>query len=330
MIPRPRRDHAPTSGEFWHDCAEGGGGGAVVADRTEAGPWETWIVHTYDDGRVSLQASSGHFLCAEPDGTVICNRAESGEYERFTIEVRDVGVAFLSFHGTYLQAPEGGGGAVTASGRCLARIRDRAGRVGILRLDAWTSGRRRRSTKPELPGRRADARPARHLRRDRPADRHGLPLHGRLLARTATARRSARSTSGRSSRSSPSATASSATSTSSATGTAAAPATPTSGSPGTGARSRRSRSSPTAARSFPPTPDYWDRKREYVTLLHELGLKIFDDRGDMNTWTQQREDRSHVPQRAVLRRPAVRPRGPRRRLRRSTKPGRTAATIATC
>jgi len=90
-------------------CAEGGGGDIARVDRESAGPWEQWRVHTYDDGRVSLQASDGHFLCAEPDGKVVINRSQSGEYERFTIEVRDVGVAFKSYHNTYLQAPEGGG-----------------------------------------------------------------------------------------------------------------------------------------------------------------------------------------------------------------------------
>lgn len=91
-------------------CAESGGGTVAVADRVEAGPWEQWTVHTYDDGRVSLQAHNGLYLCAEPDGTVIVNRVESGEYERFTCEVRDVGVAFKSYRG-YLQAPQGGGTA---------------------------------------------------------------------------------------------------------------------------------------------------------------------------------------------------------------------------
>lgn len=93
----------------WYLCAEGGGGREAVCNRAEAGPWEHWTVHTYDDGRVSLQASNGQYLCAEPDGTVVVNRESSGEYERFTIEVRDVGVCFRTFHGGYLQAPEGGG-----------------------------------------------------------------------------------------------------------------------------------------------------------------------------------------------------------------------------
>jgi hypothetical protein len=49
------------------------------------------------------------FLTAELDGTVKVRATASGEWERFDIEVRDVGVAFKSAHGTYLQAVSGGG-----------------------------------------------------------------------------------------------------------------------------------------------------------------------------------------------------------------------------
>jgi hypothetical protein len=106
---RRRHHHAQSSGSYFV-CAESGGGRYLVADRPAAGPWETFWVHTYDDGRVSLQAHSGEYVCAEPDGSVIANRAVSGEWERFEIEVRDNSiVAFKTAHGTYLQAPQGGG-----------------------------------------------------------------------------------------------------------------------------------------------------------------------------------------------------------------------------
>ena len=43
------------------------------------------------------------------------------------------------------------------------------------------------------------------------------------------------------------------------------------------------------------TPDYWQKKRVFVTMLHELHLKILDDRGDMNSWTrQQKLDHMHT------------------------------------
>ena len=82
--------------------AVGGGGDIAKTDALEAGPWEQWTIVTWDDGRVSLQASGGPFLTAVPDGTVEVRATEANEWERFDIEVRDVGVAFLSSHGTYL------------------------------------------------------------------------------------------------------------------------------------------------------------------------------------------------------------------------------------
>ena len=98
-------------------CAESGGGTYVVADRIEAGPWEQWTVHAEDDGRYSLQASNGLYLTAELDGSVVVRSEVASEWERFDVQVRDVGVAFLSAHDTYLQAPEGGG--TPARVRCV-------------------------------------------------------------------------------------------------------------------------------------------------------------------------------------------------------------------
>lgn len=34
----------------------------------------------------------------------------------------------------------------------------------------------------------------------------------------------------------------------------------------------------------PATPQYWEQKRAFVAMLHGLGLRVFDDRGDMNSW----------------------------------------------
>src|SRR5207344_2677322 len=72
-------------------------------------------MHTWDDGRVSLQSHDGHYLTAELDDSVQCKAVQSGEWERFTLEVREgAGVAFLSAHGKYLCAEAGGGGLVVA------------------------------------------------------------------------------------------------------------------------------------------------------------------------------------------------------------------------
>jgi hypothetical protein len=35
-----------------------------------------------------------------------------------------------------------------------------------------------------------------------------------------------------------------------------------------------------------PTPDYWERKRAFLTMLHSMGLKVMDDRGDLNSWSR--------------------------------------------
>lgn len=39
-------------------------------------------------------------------------------------------------------------------------------------------------------------------------------------------------------------------------------------------------------RNVPATPDFYIRKKEFVTMLHECGLKIMDDRGDLNALTR--------------------------------------------
>lgn len=97
-------------------CAAGGGGREVVADRPVMKLWETWTVDRLDAEHVSIQASDGHYLCAELDGTVIANRARLGEWERWKVHVNPDGrVAFESAHGKFLCAESGGGGPVVAN-----------------------------------------------------------------------------------------------------------------------------------------------------------------------------------------------------------------------
>ena len=189
----------------------------------------------------------GHYLAAEPDGTRRRQSPEAGEYERFTIEVRDVGVAFLSYHGSYMYAPKGGGGR-RAVVRSSIRTRTVPGEWEFFASRAWTSGRRPPRQSEHLVGElERDERVIRDD--DRAADRDGLPLHGglqRLLLRQ-DHRRARRPTQldiiaerygvvrnldvlGY--------------------WDATGPATSTNGRPGRAAKSRRSRSSPTAARAF--------------------------------------------------------------------------------
>lgn len=97
-------------------CAESGGGREVVANRPALGPWETWTVDKIDAEHVSIQASTGHYLCAELDGTVVANRTALGEWERWTVQLHADGrVSFQSAHGKFLCAEGGGGGPVVAN-----------------------------------------------------------------------------------------------------------------------------------------------------------------------------------------------------------------------
>jgi hypothetical protein len=277
-----------TSGKFWL-TAEGGGGREVVADRTVEGPWEQWIVHTWDDGRVSLQATSGHFLCAEPDGTVIANRHEAGEYERFTIEVRDVGVAFLSYHHKWLCANEGGGGLVT----CDRPLPDQdPGTVPgeweffASTVDFWTkppaqvnpnylAGELQRTDRvvSDETGPRilmgchfmegfsaychnktiGQLDVATQL--DIIAERYGFVRNLDVLGFWDSNR----------------------------------PGDVDEWDAWKGREVTPISFIANSGRTIPATPDYWERKREYVTMLHDRGLKIFDDRGDMNAFTHEQK-----------------------------------------
>jgi hypothetical protein len=100
----------------WFLCAESGGGREVVANRTVLGPWETWTVDKLDAEHVSIQASTGHYLCAELDGSVIANRTAIGEWERWRVHRNeDDTFSFESAHGTFLCAEGGGGQEVVAN-----------------------------------------------------------------------------------------------------------------------------------------------------------------------------------------------------------------------
>lgn len=71
-------------------CAEGGGGGSIAVNRTEAHEWETFEVDgslTFG-GKIALRTYDGlHFLCAENGGgsSIIADRTEAHEWETFKI-----------------------------------------------------------------------------------------------------------------------------------------------------------------------------------------------------------------------------------------------------
>lgn len=99
--------------------AELGGGpgeldGIVVANRNEAGPWETFQVEPRDGDRIAFKSSGGFYMSAQPNGTVFCNRQAAGAWETWEqVQVGD-GAAFkLADTDRFLTAEAGGGGLVT-------------------------------------------------------------------------------------------------------------------------------------------------------------------------------------------------------------------------
>ena len=75
-------------------CAEGGGGGEVVANRDKAQEWETLALELNEgrfrgDSRIALRAYNGQYVCAEGGGggEVVANRDKAQEWETFTVEL---------------------------------------------------------------------------------------------------------------------------------------------------------------------------------------------------------------------------------------------------
>jgi len=263
-------------------CAEGGGGREVMADRLEPGPWEAWTVSYNDDGTVSLQAQDGHFVTAEIDGTVAARATSSGEWERFEIEVRDDAiVCFKTHHGTYLQAPEGGGPKIR-----LVQVDDDPPRPGEWEF-FYSSTKFWTPAVPPNPNRLAgvltrdlrvigdDTGPriimAAHFMEAFSAYCWGKTIGG-LDVRTQLEILAERY---------------SAVRVLDVLGfwDANRPGDVDEWEAWKGREVTPIEFVANSERVIPATPDYWDRKREFVTLLHELGLKILDDRGDMNSFT---------------------------------------------
>jgi hypothetical protein len=92
-------------------CAEGGGGGLVVVNRTEAREWETFELHRIDDDHITLKAHNGQFVCAEGGGGtfVVANRGEAKEWERFGLFIDHNGLVSLAANnGRFLCAETSG------------------------------------------------------------------------------------------------------------------------------------------------------------------------------------------------------------------------------
>lgn len=135
-------------------CAEGGGGGALHANRPAQGPWERFTIinitrrtNTDDDklmsgDKVGLRTDNNHFVVAEDGGgrETNANRKELKGWETFTIVLLvktpvgffpaedevpipkvsfssevELPVAFMAENGNFMVAEGGGGGAVNAN-----------------------------------------------------------------------------------------------------------------------------------------------------------------------------------------------------------------------
>ncbi|HKR11389.1 MAG TPA: hypothetical protein VJT15_04990 [Pyrinomonadaceae bacterium] len=98
-------------------CAEGGGNGALVADRTAIGPWETFELIDLGNNEAALRSVNGLYVCAENGGgqNVSVNRQRIGAWETFTLVPQGSGFVFKTNSGNYLSASGGGGGSVVAN-----------------------------------------------------------------------------------------------------------------------------------------------------------------------------------------------------------------------
>jgi hypothetical protein len=82
----------------------------VHADRTAAGPWETFLI-SHEGSTVHLLSHVGLFSADNGGGgAVYANRPFAGDWERWALEEHlDGTVSFRSFNGHYLVAKDGGG-----------------------------------------------------------------------------------------------------------------------------------------------------------------------------------------------------------------------------
>ena len=85
----------------------------------------TFVVTFIDEDKVQLKGNQGKYLVAENDGTVNANRDVADTWETWTVEDKDSGLAFKSFHGKYL---------VADTGNKLNANRDKADKWEIFRV----------------------------------------------------------------------------------------------------------------------------------------------------------------------------------------------------
>lgn len=102
-------------------CAEGGGGGVVVADRDGAAVWETFQLIPTEDNKYSFKTYNGNFLNISPDGKII--EASSNEINAQTsfelIELEANKYALKADNELYVCALDGGDGPLVPTSKLV-------------------------------------------------------------------------------------------------------------------------------------------------------------------------------------------------------------------
>lgn len=99
-------------------CAEGGGGGQVLADRTKIDIWETFELIDLGNNNAAFKAHNGQYLCAEGGGgkEIVANRDKLDIWETFKlIDLGNGNIAIRTHNGHYLCAEGGGGKEIVAN-----------------------------------------------------------------------------------------------------------------------------------------------------------------------------------------------------------------------
>ena len=102
-------------------CAEGGGNGALVANRLALGPWETFDLIDLGNNQIALRSVSGLHVSVENGGglAVTVNRGRIASWEIFTQIPQGSGFALKTFNGLYLSATSGGGSTVVGNANLI-------------------------------------------------------------------------------------------------------------------------------------------------------------------------------------------------------------------
>ena len=89
---------------------EGENKAILVSRATAPGDWEKFTMWEKPDGKVSLQAANGKFVCSDEfkEGLFIADRDQAGDWESFVIVPQEGGKVALQCHnGSYVTADHG-------------------------------------------------------------------------------------------------------------------------------------------------------------------------------------------------------------------------------